>query len=220
MERNLSPRFAVACSILLSVLLAGCATVPPPPPPPPPAPRVAAPRDTVVLLPDAAGRTGVVVVTGAGAERRLSRPNEAVRVDADRSAGEPFLMDPAEVRKLAGAAMDALPEPPARFLLYFTKGNAVLTKDSEATLDEAVKAIKARGAVDVSVVGHSDTQGDKSYNDRLSLERAKAVASRLAAAGVSPGILDIASHGKDNPLVPTGDQVAEPRNRRVEITVR
>ena len=38
--------------------------------------------------------------------------------------------------------------------------------------------------------------------------------------GVDPSTLDISSHGKDNPLVPTGDQVSEPRNRRVEITVR
>jgi outer membrane protein OmpA-like peptidoglycan-associated protein len=37
---------------------------------------------------------------------------------------------------------------------------------------------------------------------------------------VDPSIIDITSHGKDNPLIPTGDQVAEPRNRRVEVTVR
>ncbi len=37
---------------------------------------------------------------------------------------------------------------------------------------------------------------------------------------VSPGIIEITSHGKRRLLVPTGDQVAEPRNRRVEVTVR
>ena len=44
--------------------------------------------------------------------------------------------------------------------------------------------------------------------------------SILQGKGIDPSVLDITSHGKDNPLVPTGDQVPEPRNRRVEITVR
>ena len=41
----------------------------------------------------------------------------------------------------------------------------------------------------------------------------------LAAQGVDRNILDIESHGEDNLLVKTADQVREPRNRRVEITV-
>jgi outer membrane protein OmpA-like peptidoglycan-associated protein len=46
------------------------------------------------------------------------------------------------------------------------------------------------------------------------------MAAMLREHGVDPSILDITSHGEGNPLVPTGDQVSEPRNRRVEITVR
>ena len=83
-----------------------------------------------------------------------------------------------------------------------------------------LKTIRDRVPVDISVVGHTDTVGEKEYNYALSLKRAKAVASILHEKGVDPSILDITSHGKDNPLVPTGDQVSEPRNRRVEITVR
>jgi outer membrane protein OmpA-like peptidoglycan-associated protein len=74
--------------------------------------------------------------------------------------------------------------------------------------------------VDISVVGHTDTVGDKRYNYQLSLKRAMTVSALLTAKGVAPSIIDTASHGKDNPLVPTGDQVPEPRNRRVEVTVR
>jgi len=42
----------------------------------------------------------------------------------------------------------------------------------------------------------------------------------LIAEGVDPSILAIDSHGEDNPLISTGDGVSEPRNRRVEVTVR
>jgi outer membrane protein OmpA-like peptidoglycan-associated protein len=83
-----------------------------------------------------------------------------------------------------------------------------------------LKRIKERTPVEIGVVGHTDTVGDKDYNYGLSLKRAKAVAALLAEKGVNPAILDITSHGKDNPLVPTGDQVYEPRNRRVEVTVK
>jgi outer membrane protein OmpA-like peptidoglycan-associated protein len=83
-----------------------------------------------------------------------------------------------------------------------------------------LETIRERAPVDISVVGHTDTVGKKEYNYGLSMKRAKAVASILVAKGIDPSVIDITSHGKDNPLVPTGDQVPEPRNRRVEITVR
>ena len=92
--------------------------------------------------------------------------------------------------------------------------------ESLALLQKVLDTIRDRAPVDVSVVGHTDTVGKKEYNYALSMKRARAVASILVGKGVDPSILQITSHGKDNPLVPTGDQVPEPRNRRVEITVR
>jgi len=121
---------------------------------------------------------------------------------------------------LAGPALAALPKPPARFILYFEHDSADLTAESQALLQKVLGTIRDRAPVDVSVVGHTDTVGKKEYNYALSLRRAKTVASFLIKKGVDPSVLHITSHGKDNPLVPTGDQVPEPRNRRVEITVR
>ncbi|MBP2683752.1 MAG: OmpA/MotB domain protein [Deltaproteobacteria bacterium] len=125
-----------------------------------------------------------------------------------------------EVQAIAGPALAALPKPPARFILYFYHDSVELTTKSEALLQKVLVTIRDRAPVDVSVVGHTDTVGKKEYNYDLSMKRARAVASILLANGVDPSVLDITSHGKDNPLVPTGDQVPEPRNRRVEITVR
>jgi outer membrane protein OmpA-like peptidoglycan-associated protein len=72
----------------------------------------------------------------------------------------------------------------------------------------------------VSIVGHTDTTGTRDYNFRLGLRRAERVRGRLQAVGAAPTELTVESHGEDNPLVPTGDGVSEPRNRRVEVTVR
>ena len=47
-----------------------------------------------------------------------------------------------------------------------------------------------------------------------------AAADKLKAAAAEAVHLDITSHGERNLLVPTPDNTAEPRNRRVEVTVR
>ena len=198
--------------IALLLLAVACATAPKPPPP--------APRDIIVLLPDDQGKTGAIVVSSAGVERRLDRPGQTVTVEAGSPPGLPTEIPGQEVHAIAGPALAALPKPPARFILYFEHDSVTLTPVSQALLKNVLESIRARAAVDVSVVGHTDTVGKKEYNYALSMKRARAVASLLLRKGIDPSVLDITSHGKDNPLVPTGDQVPEPRNRRVEITVR
>lgn len=174
----------------------------------------------IVLLPDAAGKTGAIVVSGAGGERLLSETRQAVIVEQGSAPGVPFIMPDNDVTAFAGPALKALPPPPTQFILYFEHGSAELTAKSKELIPKVIKTIKERSPVDISVVGHTDTVGDRPYNYRLSYDRAQAIAALLIAEGVDPSILETASHGKDNPLIPTGDQVHEPRNRRVEITVR
>jgi len=202
--------FVFPVAVLL--LAAACATPPKPPPP--------ASRDIIVLLPDDQGKTGAIVVSSAGVERRLDRPGQTVTVEAGSPPGLPTVIPGQEVQAIAGPALAALPKPPARFILYFEHDSVDLTVESQALLQKVIGTIRDRAPVDVSVVGHTDTVGKKEYNYGLSMKRAKAVASILQGKGIDPSVLDITSHGKDNPLVPTGDQVPEPRNRRVEITVR
>lgn len=204
-------RSRIAGCLSVVLLAAGCATTPH---------RAAPGPDVVILLPDAEGKTGAIVVSAGGGERVLTEPRQAVDVAPGAAPGEPFVMAHEEVRAAVGPALEALPQPPAQFVLYFKWDSAELTGESRGRLRDVVRAIRERASADVSVVGHTDTVGDKPYNNRLSLERARAVAALLVADGVARSSLEITSHGKDNPLIPTGDQVPEPRNRRVEVTVR
>jgi len=105
-------------------------------------------------------------------------------------------------------------------VLYFKEDSDELTGESQALLPDVVRDIRARHAGDVGVVGHTDTVGTHEYNYRLGLRRAVRVADLLVALGVDRRLLDVTSHGKDDLLVPTGDGVPEPRNRRVEVTIR
>src|SRR5262249_44197266 len=113
-----------------------------------------------------------------------------------------------------------LPPEPVRFVLYFRQDSDDLTAESQALLPQFFRAVRDRSPADVSIVGHTDTVADREYNYRLGLRRANRVADLLVVQGVDRSSLDIDSHGKDDLLVKTADQVAEPRNRRVEITVR
>jgi outer membrane protein OmpA-like peptidoglycan-associated protein len=204
MRRNLASCFAVL------VLLSACAAA-----------QKAPPREaTIILLPDDQGKTGSIVVSNPGGEQVLSAPGQAVKVSAGAAPGKPSILPEEEVRAQFGPALRALPAPPIKFILYFHRNSDELTRESLAQLPDVLRRIKERAPVDISVVGHTDTMGEKTYNYQLSLKRARMVAGLLKEKGVDPSILDITSHGKDNPLIPTGDQVHEPRNRRVEVTVR
>lgn len=211
------PRPAALALLGATLILPSCAAPPPrtEAPPPPPAANV------VVLLPDPDGKVGRVTVTNEGGSRTLGQAGTATRIADERTPPtEPAPLTAAEVDSLFGDALRAQPAPPLHFILYFENSSTELTPASRGDFPRVVTAIRERASVDTSVVGHSDTAGDARTNLELSLARAKAVAALLAAEGIDPTTLEITSHGEANPLVRTGDNVSEPRNRRVEVTVR
>ncbi len=181
----------------------------------------AARRNAVVLLADPDGKVGQVKVSNAAGSQDLSRDREATMVaSGERPPGQPFIMDEKEIKAVFGSALEAQPSPPVRFLLYFLADSAELTDESRLLLGRILEAVSERRSVDIGVIGHTDTAGDKEYNYKLSLRRAQAVGNMLVSRGVDPGLLEITSHGEENPLVKTGDNAVEPRNRLVEVIVR
>jgi outer membrane protein OmpA-like peptidoglycan-associated protein len=151
----------------------------------------------------------------------LSQGRQASAVlGANGAPGSPFVLEEKQIRQMFGEALAALPPEPVRFILYFKGDSDDLAPESQALLPKFFRTVRDRSPTDVSIVGHTDTVGDRDYNYRLGLRRANKVADLVAAQGGDRNALDIDSHGKDDLLVQTGDQVPESRNRRVEITVR
>jgi outer membrane protein OmpA-like peptidoglycan-associated protein len=174
-----------------------------------------------ILLADDSDQVGRIAVETSGGTQELARAGEAVAVSgAALDPPAPIAMPAEEVSRLFGAALAARPGPPARFVLYFEDDSDTLTADSRARLGEIVRSVGERRAIDVSIVGHTDTVGTRGYNFRLGMRRAQRVREAILVLPIDEGILRVDSHGKDAPLVPTGDNVPEPRNRRVEVTVR
>jgi outer membrane protein OmpA-like peptidoglycan-associated protein len=105
-------------------------------------------------------------------------------------------------------------------LLYFVLDTPNLVPASRAELPKLLELIRQRPAPEVVIVGHTDRSGDdQRYNYELGLRRANAVRREVEAIGVPPDLITVTSHGGNNPLVPT-TRPYEPRNRRVEVTVR
>jgi outer membrane protein OmpA-like peptidoglycan-associated protein len=109
---------------------------------------------------------------------------------------------------------------PAQFRLYFVLASDQLTPESETAYRAVFEDLKRRAAYEVEVVGHTDTVGVKANNHTLSLQRANAVRDRLVRDGLKGESIATAGRGEVDLAVPTADNVAEPRNRRVEITIR
>lgn len=179
----------------------------------------AVPSTRVILLPEGPGKTSAVEVKAASGTQRLSKPYETAEVD---KAGQVALVasDPLVVMSRYGAILTQLPAKEEQFVLYFETGGAQLTADSQAQLPSILARARARKGGEIIVTGHTDRQGALEANDALSLQRARAIAQLLMAQGFASELIDAVGRGERAPLVPTEDEVAEPRNRRAEVVVR
>lgn len=194
-------RFALA--LLGSVLLSGCVT-----------------GDYVVLLESPDGTTGAVLVEDATGQTRLDRTHQGMAIGSRGVGSGPFTVGELRISRDFSAALAAQPELPQRFQLYFKIGSAELTEESQRAFEQVVEAIRLRGPSAVSVIGHTDTLSGPIWNEQLGLIRARAVAQMLRGRVIEVIDLRVSSHGERNLLIQTPDGVSEPRNRRVEVSVR
>jgi outer membrane protein OmpA-like peptidoglycan-associated protein len=176
-------------------------------------------NDLYVLLPDAEGKTGSLSVDSGGQQATLDRPYASARV-AEPGRVQAGTITEQEARQTFGAALEAQPARPASFTVYFLEGRDELTPDSRQLLSRIVDEIARRPAPEIVVIGHTDRVGAVPFNDALSLRRAERVRDELVKVGIAADRIRVAGRGEREPLVPTPDEAAEPRNRRVEINVR
>jgi outer membrane protein OmpA-like peptidoglycan-associated protein len=189
----------------VSVLLSGCA----------------AQKSVIVLLPEDGKVSGEVTVVNSQGSQVLSQSWQSVEIAG--SGGRPtspIVLDEPTVQGVFGGVMSSMPLQPVHYLLYFKLDSAELLPDSQLLLPVIARVIKERHPAQLSVVGHTDTVESAEYNYQLGLLRAGAVPGLLALQGAAPASIEISSRGKTDLLVKTPDQTLEPRNRRVEISIR
>jgi peptidoglycan-associated lipoprotein len=218
-------RLRVVCATwLFSLALLAChhtAKTQVVPPAPAVRPQAAPAPNLVVLLPEPDGKPGGLSVTNQGGTQNLTQPYQAIRIEnANTAPSAPFTMDQAEVRRVFGTIVDALPAPEVSFLLYFAEASETLTPESSAQIPAILNMIRDRHSTAISVIGHTDTTGNPQANYQLGLRRAQTVSAIIRQQGTAADSIFVESHGDADLLVKTARGVAEARNRRVEVIIR
>lgn len=161
-------------------------------------------------------------------EAKVTQQGEtAPAVETDDGAREPrnrrielFLSLDQSVRDAGEARARSQPLEEQTFVVNFDLDSATLS--SEAKQDLAKISVYAAGINGGQLVisGHTDRSGSEAYNEKLSSHRAQEIAQAIIACGLDFDNIHVSYEGETKPAVETPDGVHEPRNRRVEITIK
>jgi len=206
---------------LISVLLAaGCAAEPPPPqgyyyPPPPPSPGEPPPHATASHRPPAPNEEEVASrikplgqgeLAASAVEGYMDNQESALRAGLRgrgivvARTGNDLILNLRDDQLFEGGSMNFSPSG-AQLLLRV--GEVAKRFDSSLLVVDA----------------YTDTTGSHDQNVAVSQKRAEAVAKELSDAGVAAKRVAAKGFGDDILKIPTGPNVSEPRNRRIEIKI-
>ncbi len=138
---------------------------------------------------------------------------KALSVDAGQTASIEIVLEGARVA-LEGDRVRIMDK------IYFELDSAEIKRESFSLLDEVAEVLLDHSELThVAIHGHTDDQGDDTYNLELSLRRSQAVRRYLIQVGVNEDLLSAAGFGETQPLVQETSETARAANRRVEFHV-
>ena len=103
-------------------------------------------------------------------------------------------------------------------LVFFNFDSHILSITEKEKLDNFIFTSIIKDSNPIIIYGHTDTKGSKKYNLILSKQRNLSVSKYFKTKGINNKLI-IKNHGEDYPLITTGDNVPEEKNRRVEIII-
>jgi len=121
---------------------------------------------------------------------------------------------------LAGTREDGCPPPPESFELavaFVTRSSDLDAESSVAALEESLGVLRRYPDERWVVRVHTDSQGSRRFNERISQARADAVKQWLVDRGIDPARLDTEGVGEAEPVAPNDTPEGRAQNRRVEL---
>ena len=175
---------------------------------------------SVILMPDEDGKVGAVTVRTQEESKVIDKAYHSVTTKSMGSRlSAPAALSETQVNNEYANLLKAQPTHAVSFLVYFVNRSSQLTPASLAMIPQVIAKISERSPTEISVIGHADTTGSDKLNQRLSLDRAKAVELLLKGSMVGPNPISVKWFGSHDLLIATPPNVSEPRNRRVEIYI-
>jgi len=176
-------------------------------------------QEIYMVMPEDGDKVGTVdVIFNDGKEAVLHGDYSAMALAGDEKKA--FLGNESQLKEMFGVAVGALPKAPKTSLLYFLLGTDKLTPESQNNAELIFSDFAGRDAPEVLIVGHTDTAGPAAKNQTLSIKRAERVKKHLIERGITATDIQVSGMGERDLLVKTPDNKKEPKNRRVEITIR
>jgi OOP family OmpA-OmpF porin len=102
---------------------------------------------------------------------------------------------------------------------FFDFDKAVLKSDGKAKLDDLASKVVGMNLEVVIAVGHTDSIGSDSYNQKLSIRRAEAVKAYLVSKDIEANRVYTEGKGEKQPVADNKTAGGRAQNRRVEIEV-
>ncbi|MBN2807182.1 MAG: OmpA family protein [Prolixibacteraceae bacterium] len=94
-----------------------------------------------------------------------------------------------------------------------------LSNEAKTNLDKLVLVLNSYADTDIELQGHTDSKGSVSYNQNLSVERAKAVSGYLADRGIARSRVVTKGYGEEIPKYENDTADGRTKNRRVEFLI-
>ena len=103
--------------------------------------------------------------------------------------------------------------------ILFPFNSDQLQQTGQENLRRLADSLKGNPDTEILLVGHTDSVGTDTYNEDLSVRRARMAASYLGGQGVAQGRLHTVGRGEMEPIASNDDDAGRSRNRRVEIAI-
>lgn len=103
--------------------------------------------------------------------------------------------------------------------ISFDVGRADIKPEMRPVLTRFAETLKENPATTVKIVGHTDSSGNDSVNDPLSLSRALSARDFLTDRGVAFARIGVAGRGSREPIASNATEAGRAKNRRIEIFV-
>lgn len=103
--------------------------------------------------------------------------------------------------------------------IIFKRLSTDVTVKSEVTIEKIAKLLNENINIKIEVAGHTDAKGEESFNQFISLKRAKSVKKMLISFGVDALRVSAKGYGESKPIVKNDGNGYSIINRRVEFNI-
>ena len=101
--------------------------------------------------------------------------------------------------------------------ILFDVNKSTIKAESMGTINEIVKLMNEHADLSFRIEGHTDSDGEEAYNQKLSEERAASVKSLLVDSGIDASRLETVGYGESKPIDDNTTPEGKANNRRVEF---